>query len=83
MTYPRMPRTAFPEPGEHLDGPHLEVLVDTDGAVERVWLRGSGTGSDATFRHGMMMSAAKAWRFVPAQRDGRPVRYVARVVLRP
>lgn len=34
-----------------------------------------------SFRNRWLVSAAKAWRFTPAVKDGQPVRFVARIVL--
>ena len=55
-------------PGHRTD---FELLVDERGAVERVRLLSEGN----QLRDKMLMAAAKAWRFTPATRHGRPVRY--------
>lgn len=81
MLFPRMPRNAFPEPGELLDDrPYLEVLVNEQGDVDAVRLRGNLTTSEIV-SHGMMLAPAKAWHFSPATRNGQPVRYVVRVLV--
>jgi hypothetical protein len=80
MMFPRMPRSAFPGPGDEVDGAYFEVLVDQRGGVEAVRLRGREQPGQTFYRARMMLSAAKAWQFQPAQLDGRPVRYVVRVV---
>ena len=81
MVLPRMPAAAFPEPGDDLnDRPYLEVLVNEQGSVDAVRLRGNLRSSDVV-RHGMMMAPAKAWQFAPATRNGQPVRYVVRVLV--
>lgn len=81
MIFPRMPRTAFPEPDAVIDGrPYLEVLVNDRGDVDAVRLRGNLSSADLV-RHGMMLAPAKAWHFAPATLDGRPVRYVVRVLV--
>jgi len=81
MVLPRMPAAAFPEPGDDLnDRPYLEVLVNEQGSVDAVRLRGNLRSSDVV-RHGMMMAPAKAWQFTPATRNGQPVRYVVRVLV--
>ena len=80
MLYPRMPRAAFPAPGQVVTGPYFEVLVDQQGGVEAVRLRGREQPGQTHYRAGMMLSAAKAWQFRPARLEGRPVRYVVRVV---
>ena len=80
MLFPRMPRSAFPPA---LGGGHralFEVLVDQQGAVEAVRMRGREQHGQSYYQVRMMLSAAKAWRFRPAQLEGRPVRYVVRVV---
>jgi hypothetical protein len=83
MLYPRMPRSAFPGPDQAVDGPLFEVLVDQQGAVEAVRLRGREQPGQSFYRARMMLSAAKAWQFRPARLDGRPVRYVMRVAPEP
>ena len=76
-----MPRSAFPAGGVAITGPYVEVLVDETGAVEAVRLRGQAAAGENIYRHRMILAAAKAWEFTPARLDGRPVRYVVRVVL--
>jgi hypothetical protein len=80
MMFPRMPRSSFPGPADEVDGAYFEVLVDQRGGVEAVRLRGREQPGQTFYRARMMLSAAKAWQFQPAQLDGRPVRYVVRVV---
>lgn len=49
----------------------MEVVVMADGSVERVkWLTTRDRMPDV-----MLLSRAKLWKFSPAVRDGRPVRY--------
>jgi TonB family protein len=55
----------------------LEVLVNEEGNVERVRLISPAN----RFQDRMLVSAAKTWKFTPAMRDGRPVRYLARVTI--
>ena len=50
----------------------IEVMVQRDGTVESVKLY---PGSRQTVKDSMLLSAAKAWRFAPATKDGVPVRY--------
>ena len=83
MRFPRMPRSAFPAPDAVLDGQYVEVLVDKAGAVEAVRLRGRPAPGEPGLRYSMILAAAKVWQFMPATLDGRPVRYVARMVLEP
>jgi hypothetical protein len=64
---PAVPRQEMPQG----DLPVVEVVVSTTGEVEAVKLVTQPTG----VLPAMMLSAIKAWRFAPATRDGRPVRY--------
>lgn len=57
------------------DASVLDMIVDEAGRVEFVRLE--GTHSDVSEK--MLVSAAKAWLFEPALREGRPVRYRLRV----
>jgi hypothetical protein len=66
------------------DWPYLELLIDEQGAVERVRLRAKTPAPGQTlYRHRTLIAAAKAWQFEPAQLNGQPVRYVMRVPLEP
>jgi periplasmic protein TonB len=75
------PAFLHPQLPSGLDGsrsqrePHMELMVDEHGHVRQVRLRGDGT----TLNDRMIVSAAKAWRFRPALKDGQPVPYVLRV----
>ncbi|MGQ0732325.1 MAG: energy transducer TonB [Acidobacteriota bacterium] len=74
LIYPQLPATprmAAP-PGERGE---LELLVLEDGTVAEARLIPAST----RVQDAMLVSAAKAWRFEPAQRDGRPVMYRFRV----
>ena len=68
-------------PDAVITGPYFEVLVDLDGNVETVRIRGQIEPGETFYRHRMLLAAAKLWRFTPARLDGRPVRYVTRVVI--
>ncbi len=81
LRYPSLASTALKDPGAVIDGPYFEVLVGTDGSVETVRIRGQIDPGETFYRHRMMLAAAKLWRFTPATVNGRPVRYVTRVVL--
>ena len=74
--YPKLP--ANPPSGFSLPGQTvLEMVIGTNGLVERVKLR-----SDPRNVHEfMLVSAAKAWQFEPARLDGTPVRYLHTVIL--
>lgn len=72
------PTLARPQmPAERIEGVsqeragELELLVGVDGRVEQARL----VPASNRFQDRMMVSAAKTWRFAPATRDGRPVRY--------
>ena len=82
MLLPRMPKSAF-YPEARPQSPVVEVLVNQQGGVDAVRLRGREQPGVTLYRARMMLSAAKAWQFTPARLDGRPVRYVMRVVLEP
>lgn len=49
----------------------IELVVLPDGTVGSVKL----LGGDRGVIQGMLLSAAKAWKFKPAEKDGRPVAY--------
>jgi hypothetical protein len=73
-TYPRLP--AEPPGGVRTDFlSTLELLVSETGEVESVKLRGRPAHLADALLATMNLSAAKTWRFVPAIRDGRPVKY--------
>ena len=74
LAYPQLP-TALEE--DRPSGSYLEMLVSESGRVERVRLQ----SARSTLHERMLVSAAKAWRFRPAVRDGVPVKYVARIAV--
>jgi hypothetical protein len=53
----------------------FDILVSDDGRVETIRLAGPARD----YREAMILSAIKMWRFRPAMKDGRPVRYMRRV----
>jgi hypothetical protein len=53
------------------DAAHFLLLVSTSGDVESVHLLGGPVDVPTS----MMLSALKAWRFQPAEKNGTPVRY--------
>jgi hypothetical protein len=70
------------EPPVGIQGrPRLATLIldiDERGSVNQVRL--ASVSADERYYAAMIVAAAKAWRFRPAQKDGRPVRY--RLLLR-
>ena len=44
-------------------------------------IRGQIEPGETFYRHRMMLPSAKLWQFTPARLNGRPVRYVIRVVI--
>jgi hypothetical protein len=67
---PRLPRQ-LPPSVNNGDLSRIELLVGFDGTVESVKLR----GRNARVPQRMFLSAAKAWQFEPALKNGRPVKY--------
>ena len=53
----------------------IEVLINADGTVAEVRAQDSPQSLDDAMILTMSMSAAKTWRFRPAQKEGRAVRY--------
>lgn len=53
----------------------VEVLINADGTVAEVRAKDSPQSLDEAMLLTMSMHAAKTWRFRPAQKEGRPVRY--------
>jgi hypothetical protein len=53
----------------------LELLIDASGNVEKARLETSRNHYDNRW----WVSAAKTWRFQPASRNGRPVRFMTRI----
>lgn len=71
MTYPQLQQSALPEAASPIVNT-LELLVREDGTVERVrMLSRPRRMSDM-----MILSGVKMWRFLPASRAGRPVKYL-------
>jgi hypothetical protein len=70
LLWPHLPTS--PRAGVHLeDLPLVELVVSPAGEVESAKL----VSPPAAMMPVMMLSAIKAWRFDPAKRDGKPVRY--------
>ena len=72
--YPRLPAAPPASvPAESLST--LELLVGETGQVESVRLKGRPRHLGEALLVTVNLSAAKTWRFLPAVKDGRPVRY--------
>ena len=72
-TYPRVPA---PPAGVRAEGlSTLELLVNESGEVESVRLQGRPAHLGEALQATVNLSAAKTWRFAPAVKDGRPVKY--------
>ena len=70
--YPHLP-TALPEGMSANELTRIELLVAPDGFVEAAKLVPGGRPISVT--EAMLVSAAKAWRFTPAIKNGEAVRY--------
>jgi len=57
----------------------FDLIVDQNGRVERVHLVSPGN----RFNDRMLIAAAKAWQFLPATRQGQPVRYKLQLRIAP
>jgi len=79
VTPPEIVRPALPsEAPAHVAAERigvLELTIDAKGSVEQVRLLSRAN----RYHERMLVSAAKAWQFEPAMKDGQPVRYVLRV----
>jgi hypothetical protein len=67
---PQLPRV-LPEDIRKENLSQIELIILPDGTVGSVKL----LGARKSVLEGMLLSAAKAWRFQPATKDGRPVSY--------
>jgi hypothetical protein len=67
---PQLPRQ-LPDDVRRDDLARIEMTILEDGTVESVKL----LGKRHTVHDAMMLSAAKAWEFQPALKDGHPVKY--------
>lgn len=74
LSRPQMPTERIEGVSQERAG-ELELLVGVDGRVEQARL----VPASNRYQDRMMVSAAKTWTFVPANRDGHPVRYRLRI----
>jgi hypothetical protein len=70
MYSPKLPPLPPAEPNA-IGTNTMELLIDETGAVQRVLL----TSRAVRLNDVQMLSAAKAWKFYPALKDGQPVQY--------
>jgi protein TonB len=75
LVYPQLPTRRSEDPPPPGEPGELDMLVLEDGTVGEARL----VPMSNRLQDRMMVSAAKAWRFRPAQKDGRPVRYRVRI----
>jgi hypothetical protein len=74
VTPPRLMSLGFPQPlvrGFDTRTSTLELLVSKIGTVERAKI----SSPSRNWQDAMLLSRAKTFQFVPAQRNGDPVRY--------
>jgi hypothetical protein len=67
LVRPQLPR----EPAPGSDTGYFELIVDENGDVSQVKL----ISPRRKYYDRMLVSAAKAWKFLPAKLNGRPVKY--------
>ena len=72
--YPQLPSTLPPDTPKGALAV-IDLVIDDSGRVETVKLRDAPTTMADAMVLTMGLSAAKTWRFQPALKDGRPVRY--------
>ena len=70
--YPQFPSPSQPRPE---NAPMFDIVIDSAGLVESVKVRYPPTSIGDAMVMTMSLSAAKTWRFQPAMKGGRPVRY--------
>lgn len=72
LTYPRYVESIGPD---HPNASPFQVVIDENGLVESAVLARYPVDMRQAVSGTMMLSAAKAWRFQPATKDGHPVKY--------
>jgi hypothetical protein len=78
LVWPQFTQSA--QPDETGSTPHrgeVDLLVSENGTVDHVKF----LNKPERIRQSMVLSAMKAWRYHPAQKDGHAVRYIVRVTL--
>jgi hypothetical protein len=72
QTYPRYVESIGPN---HPNASPFQVVIDENGLVESAVLARYPVDMRQAVSGTMLLSAAKAWRFQPATKDGQPVKY--------
>jgi hypothetical protein len=75
---PQLPSARIPSGPDQRDSV-FDLIIDQNGRVERVHLVSPGN----RFNDRMLIAAAKAWQFLPATRQGQPVRYKLQLRIAP
>jgi hypothetical protein len=78
LVRPQMPTSRAPSGPDQRDSV-FDLIVDQNGRVEQVHLVSPAN----RFNDRMLIAAAKAWQFLPATKDGRPVRYKLQLRISP
>jgi hypothetical protein len=78
LVRPQMPTSRAPSGPDQRDSV-FDLIVDQNGRVEQVHLVSPAN----RFNDRMLIAAAKAWQFLPATKDGRPVRYKLQLRIAP
>ena len=77
LVLPQLARTMPTGAGSSSPAAVIELLVNEAGMVETVKV----LNKPERFPQGMLLSAMKAWRYHPALKEGRAVRYAVRVTV--
>jgi hypothetical protein len=78
LVRPQMPTSRTPSGPDQRDSV-FDLIIDQKGRVEQVHLVSPAN----RFNDRMLIAAAKAWQFLPAIKDGQPVRYKLQVRISP
>jgi hypothetical protein len=74
-------RSELTRPARDTQLPTLALDIDAEGTVSQIRLE--NVSAEQRYYAGMLVAAAKAWRFRPALKEGRPVRYRLRLIVSP
>jgi hypothetical protein len=78
LVRPQLPSLRTPSGPDQRDSV-FDLIIDQNGRVEQVHL----VSPTNRFNDRMLIAAAKAWQFLPATRDGQPVRYKLQLRIAP